>query len=239
MPSRKEKLAAHAEHVLDQFIGLRGKFAVLEPMLFDTVVAGVWGNGKKAQAFATLRNTMVNGCVLDIVNIALDRDERTPNVGKLVAALDDVALIAELREEFAIWKLPPTGVSDPAILRLLRAGEQREEAERSKKFDEFVEAARTGWKELCASPALSSFGTMRDKLIAHSELWHDQGQYRPRDVSTLGLKFGDLGTTIERLEPLVDRLTLIYRNSSYDFATLKAQLLHGRDAFWSGQRPRA
>lgn len=236
MPSRKKKLTEHAAHVLDQFIGLRGKFAVLEPMLFDWTVAARWGSGTRSQAFRTLGNTMLNACILDIVNIALDNDKRTPSITKLMGALDDERLVAELREDFAIWGLRPAGESDPNILRILEAADRHEEEMRRQKFDLLLEDAGTRWQEIVESPVLSGFRSMRDKLIAHNELWHDGSGYRPLDVSTLGLRYGDVKAVIEQIQPLVDCLTLLYRNASYDFPMLIQQLTRARDEFWSGER---
>lgn len=206
---------------------------MLEPMLFDRSVIDQWGSGKRAHGFRILANTLLHTCILDIAKIALDKDKRTPSVAQLVAALEDPAMVAELREEFAIWNLAPISGEDPDVIALLQAAERREEDQRRTQFDELVTSLRLGWEELIASPALASFSTMRDKLIAHSELWHDGASYRPFDVALLGLKFGDLRVVITRLRSLVDLITLVYRNSSFDFEMLDKQLARAQDQFWS------
>lgn len=138
MPRRKPKLKAHAEHLLDLFLGLRGRFAMLEPMLFDRSVIDQWGSGKRAHGFRILANTLLHTCILDIAKIALDKDKRTPSVAQLVAALEDPAMVAELREEFAIWNLAPISGEDPDVIALLQAAERREEDQRRTQFDELV-----------------------------------------------------------------------------------------------------
>jgi hypothetical protein len=233
VPTRTYKLKAHAEHLLDQFLGLRAKFAVLEPMLFDRAVIDSWASGRRAHGFRTLTNMMLHACILDIAKVALDKNKRTPSVAQLVAALAETGVVEQLREEFAIWRLAPTSGDDPAVLELLRAMEMREEETRRAQFDDLVTAVRADWEELLASPALASFAVMRDKLIAHSELWHDGTKYRPLDVSSLRLKFGGLRIVIQRLQVLIDQLTLIYRNSSFDFAMLDEQVKQNSKELWS------
>src|SRR6185437_11616282 len=145
-------------------------------------VAGRWGGGKREPPFRTLVNTMLNACVLDIANIALDEDRRTPSITQLIAALGDSDLVAKFREDFAVWNLQPTGVSSPDVLRVLEEEDRQEVKRRRDRFDQLAEEAVHRWTELEASPTLSSFRKMRDKLIAHNELWHDGTQYRPLDV---------------------------------------------------------
>jgi len=233
VPTRSEKIQAHAEHLLDLFVGLRTTFAMLEPILCDQVVVARWGAGKRASGLRVITNRLLNACVLDIAKIALDKDDRTPSVVTLVQALDDPLLLAEMRESYAIWNLAPTSAEDPDVIRMLQKIERREEEERRAKFDAHVNDVRARWKALGSSQALSSFARMRDKFIAHSELWHNGTKYEPRDISTLGLKLGDVRTVITELQTLVDLLTLIYRNSSFAFDELDQQVISTRDIFWA------
>jgi hypothetical protein len=232
-PSRREKLQAHAEHLLDLFVGLRSTFAMLEPILFDRDVVSRWGTGKRGSGLRVITNRLLNACVLDIAKIALDKDERTPSVSALVQALDEPLLLNELRESYSIWNLPLADDEDPEVIQLLQRVERREEDERRAKFDAHLSDVRRGWNSLESSPALSSFAKMRDKFIAHSELWHNGTRYEPRDISTLGLKLGDVRTVINELQTLVDLITLIYRNSSFAFDELDQQVTATRDAFWA------
>jgi hypothetical protein len=231
-PSQREKAQGHAEHLLDLFIGLRGTYAMLEPLLFDRDVVARWGSGKRAHGFNLLTLNLLHSCVLGIAKIALDNDARTPSVWKLVSSLDHRALVEELREEYALWHLAPTSGEEPEVIDLVQRAERREEAERRVQFNGLVAETRLKWLELQESKALASFVTMRDKLIAHSELLHDGTKYRAVDVRSLGLKFGDLRSVIDALQTLVDRLTLIYRRASFAFDGLDKQLKGARDHFW-------
>ena len=230
-------MQAHAEHLLDLFLGLRGTYAMLDPILFDRVVIDRWGSGKKGPGLQILINALLQACVLGIAKIALDDDPRTPSISKLVAALEDSGLAAELRHAYAVWRLPPTDEDRPEVRAILKKMEQDEEQKRREQFDELVGKMRTGWDQLRDSPSLAGFSKMRDKLIAHSELWHDGKTYRPLDVASLGLKFGDLREVITRLETLVDQINLIYRNSSFAFDALDEQLTATKNHFWLPMHP--
>jgi hypothetical protein len=232
-PTRREKLQAHAEHLLDAFLGLRGTFAMLEPILFERSVVELWGAGKRAQGLHVLTTALFQSCVLAIAKITRDNDERSPSVMKLVTALDADSLAAELREAFAIWNLAPISDYDSNVLALLQTAERREEQKRRIEFDALVQDLRSGWASLGVSPAMKSFGVIRDKLIAHNELWHDGLTYRPLDISTLGLKWSDLRAVINDLQTLIAQITLVYRNTSFAFDALDKQLAAAKTQFWS------
>lgn len=206
---------------------------MVEPILFDHVVIDRWGSGKRAHGLRLLTTTLVQSCVLGIAKIALDKDERTPSVSKLVAALDNDRMIGELREEFAIWHLAPTSGHDPQVIAMLQKMERREEEERRAQFDAHVKQLRADWSELSASATLTSFGIMRDKLVAHNEIWHDGEKYRPAAITSLGLKFGDLRAVIMSLQQLIYLINLVYRNASFDFDMLDKQLDDAKNHFWS------
>jgi hypothetical protein len=205
---------------------------MLEPILFDEATIGRWGSGKRAHGLRLLTTTLVQSCVLGIAKIALDKDERTPSISKLVAALADERMVDGLREEFAIWHLAPTTGDDAEVIALLQKMERREEEERRAQFNRHLAELLAGWSELSASAPLKSFGIMRNKLVAHSEIWHDGEKYRPVDITSLGLKFADLRTVITSLQRLIDLINLIYRNASFDFEMLDKQLNEAKNQFW-------
>lgn len=106
MPSQIEKLEAHASHLLDAFIRLRERYAILEPMLFDQEVVKVHGSGKQAHGFNILRHSLFLSCSQDIAKLSLDSDERTPSVRNIVAKLQDSELCKVLEDRYAIWVIP-------------------------------------------------------------------------------------------------------------------------------------
>jgi hypothetical protein len=232
-PTRLAKLSAHAEHLLDLFIGLREKYALLDPMIFDNTTIQSHGSGSRARGFSMLRNVVSMSCVLDIAKITLDKDDRTPSVSRLVEAIEDQKLRDQLRETFAVRNAVPTTRYTPDVLAAIAAAERRDEEGRRREFDGLVDDLGKRWNALAASDRLASFGTIRDKYLAHAELHHDGGRYRPLDVTSLGLTWEHLKETILELESLVTLVTAVYRSAAFAFGDLDEQLSRTSSAFWA------
>jgi hypothetical protein len=105
MPSQLERIQAHASHLLDAFIHLRERYALLEPMRHADVQK-LCGSGHQLLGFQILRNALFLSCVQDIVKLSLDKDKRTPSLHNLVQKLTDASVHTKLRERFAVWSIP-------------------------------------------------------------------------------------------------------------------------------------
>ena len=232
MPSRREKVAAHAEHLLDAFLRLRATYAVLDPLLFNQTLAARWRTGPAAHGRHILLNTVLYSCVLEASKLTLDKDPRTPSLQSLDTALDDAPFRAELREAYAVLNLY-IEEDDPEVLRLLRESEKRDDEKRRQDFDALVKRFRAGWRFLRDSPTLKAFEILRDKVIAHNEIRHDGSTYRTFDVASLDLKFGDLRAVVQALEPIVDSANLLFRAASFDFEESDQQLRSAGEQFWA------
>jgi hypothetical protein len=153
MPTQFEKVEAHASHLLDAFIRLRERYAMLEPMLFDPDVPKQWGSGARARGFSTLRHSLFLSCAQDIAKLSVDADARTPSIKNLVTALEDASLCKTLREKYAIWEIPRTDtLMDPEIVAAIKRIELRRQAERSAQFDEILQRLRLNWAVLEVEP---------------------------------------------------------------------------------------
>ena len=96
-----DKLKARAEHLLDLFIALRERFAMLQPLAFDAELAKTIGSGPSARGHLILRNTLLQGCILDLVKLTLDNDPRTPSVTNVMATLEDSDVRHLLLKDYA------------------------------------------------------------------------------------------------------------------------------------------
>ncbi len=235
-PTRLDRLRAQAEHLLDLFVGLREKYALVDPMIFDELVAHAWGNGRRARGYEVLRYTLFNSCVLDLCKISVDPDDRSPSVEKFAAALDDEQLRDQLREMAAQLQIVPRDGIPADVHQLLQLAEQRDEEDRRRTFDTEVEEFRAAWRAFNQSPALSACVTLRDKLVAHSELHHDGERYKRLDVAHLGLQWGDLKALLQRLQMLVELVGHLFRQSSFAWDMLDEQLAAVIGPFWQLHR---
>jgi hypothetical protein len=234
MPSQIEKLEAHTSHLLDGFLILRERYAMLDPMLFDQEVIRSRGSQGQARGFRLLRNSLFLACAEDISKLSLDSDARTPSIKKIVSVLDDVSLRDELRERYAIRRIPVgEEESDPDIMAALKHMEQTDEAKRRQQFDDYYNRLTDMWNALSGSRALKAFQTVRDKVTAHTEVQFVNGEYKSVDIGALGLKWKDLKETIATMQELIKLLNDLIRNASFAWELLDQQLSKASAGFWS------
>ena len=232
MPSRVDKLRGHAEHLLDGFLGLREKYAMLDRMLFDHELVKRWGSGPKGRGFKILRNALYLSCVQEIAKLSADTADRAPSVRNFVGALADPSLRTELRENYSVWHIGTLAEQDPEVASLLKEMELKKQEERRLRFDEHYAQLSQTWSSFSASSKLQSFVTIRDKLSAHTDVHFIDGKYVLLDVRTLGLKWGDIKYALDSLQQMVDLVNLLVRNASFAWDMLDEQLHEAAVGFW-------
>jgi hypothetical protein len=233
MPTQIEKLEAYAGHLLDQFLSLRERHAILEPMLFQPELTKRRSSGRQARGFLILRQSLFFTCVQDMAKLSLDRDKRTPSLHNLIPPLTDAHLRAELRERFAIWRIPPPeDETDLEVIAALKRIELREESERRKQFDDLHAEATALWSTLSSSPELNAFVTIRDKVSAHTEVRHVADKYQLIDIGALGIKWGALRQVLDQMQRLVELVGLLIRNAGFAWDSLDEQLAKAARDFW-------
>lgn len=234
MPSQFEKLEAHSSHLLDAFIQLRERYAMLEPMLFDPDVPKLRGSGAQARGFMTLRHSLFLSCAQDIAKLSLDSDKRTPSIKNLMTSLENRDLCKILRENYAMWVVPSIEAeTDPEIIAALQRMELREQAERRIEFDEILVRARRNWSALAVEPYLSGFLSIRDKVSAHTEILLVADKYQFVDIATLDIKWSDMRLAISVMQSIVEDLGLAIRNAGFAWDMLDKQLNKASKAFWA------
>jgi hypothetical protein len=236
MLTQIEKLEAYADHLLDGFIGLREKYAMLEPMLFDTKVRNFWDSYAQAWGFGILRYTLFLSCVQDIANLTLDSDPRTPSIRNIAYSLGNSSLRDQLRERYAVWGSPlAESERDPEILAALEKERQREKSKRRTQFDEHYARLLYLWGSLSGSPVLGTFKTLRDKAAAHNEVHLVSGEYRLVDIDTLGIRWKDLKDlkeTITTMQQVVQLIGFLVRDADFPWSRFDDQLTKAAAGFW-------
>ena len=139
----------------------------------------------------------------------------------------------ELREQFAVWKIPTMeDETEPEILEALRRIELREGVERREQFDKLYCEATALWEDLSTNGAVKAFRTVRDKVSAHTEVRLVVDKYQFVDIGTLGIKWGDLRSTIQRMQRLVELIGMLVRRSGFAWDMLDEQLSMASEGFW-------
>lgn len=234
MPSDLEKLQAHAAHLLDGFLGLREKYAMLEPMLFNRLVVKDCGAGLRARGFNILKNTLFLTCVQEIVKLTLDSDKCAPSIKNIVNTLERSELRRKLRELYSVCYIdPPVGEVDPQILDALATRSRCEQAKRETEFNAHYKELVRVWEIVSSSKTTTAFKTIRDKVSAHTDVHLVEGQYKLIDISKLDIKWKDLRQTMESLQELVVLIGFIVRSSSFAWDSLDSQLEKAATGFWN------
>jgi hypothetical protein len=227
------KLRARAEHLLDLFIALRERFAVLRPLAFDEELTERVGGGPPARGRFILQNALLQHCIVDVVKVSVDTSERSPSAANIMSVLAQEEIRQWLRKDFSTVP-PPINVGDdpltPGELEEILEGERDE---LRAKFDQTWERLSERWMGLERDVRLDRFKSWRDKLIAHSDLHRLDGEYRLTDLSKLGLKWGDLGDLIAELQEVVSDIQALTRSAGFAWEMLDEQLEAAATGFWS------
>ena len=234
MPTQIEKLEAYASHLLDAFILLRERYAILAPMLFDKDVVARHGAKDRGRGYNILLNALFLSCAQDIAKLTMDQDDRAPSIHNLVRALTDAKLREEFRTRYASWAISPLNEEDPEVLAALQKMQVKEQAERAEQFDKLYCELTELWAQLSTSSEMKSFKTIRDKISAHTEVRLSADKYQFVDVSKLGLKWGDLRKTVETMQRAVELLGLLVRNAGFAWEMLDEQLDTASTNYWNG-----
>ncbi len=238
MPTQIEKLEAHASHLLDAFIGLRERYEMLDPMLFNEEVPKLYGSSKQARGFLILRHSLFLSCAQDIAKLSLDADKRTPSILNLMTDLNNLTLLNSLREKFVIWHTPLIEPeTDPEIIEALKRMDLREESERRAQFDMLFIQAKNEWAALSTNPFMNGFSTIRNKVSAHTEVQYIVDKYQFVDISSLGIKWSDMRKAIGLMQSIVELLGLLIRNTGFAWDMLDEQLSKASNSFWEPANP--
>ena len=233
MPSQIDKLEALASHLLDGFLQLRQRYALLEPMLFNQNVVRTRGSGKQTRGFNTLRFSLFLGCIQDIAKYSSDRYPGTPSIYNVVSQLEDTPLRNSLRERYSRWRIPlAEEEGDPQVIEALKRMEVREESERRIEFDSNYQTLLSSWNKLSAMPSIDAFRTIRDKITAHTEIRFVADKYQPVDIGMLGVKWGDLKVAILEMQESVEMIGLIVRNAGFAWDMFERQIAEAAKGFW-------
>ena len=234
MPTQIEKIEAHAGHLLDAFLALRERYAMLDPLLFDQVVCAARCSGRQWRGLVALRTTLFLSCAQDIAKLATDSDERAPSLCNIAFALRDEELAAALKARYAAWVVPSIeNETDPEIAEALRLLEIDERAGRADEFDRHLRDLLALVSGLADSPEVKAFRTIRDKVTAHTEIRFVADKYQLLDISALGLKWREIAPTIASLQQAVALVGMVVRNAGFAWESLDKQLSEMAGEFWT------
>lgn len=233
MSTQLIKIVAHSSHLLTFFIQLRERYALLHPMLFAEHVPKQYGSWAQARGFAILKSSLFLSCCQDIAKLATDNYDKTPSISKIMAALDDPFVRHQFRTRYGQGRSScAEDESDPGMAEVYRRMALEDEVRDGLEFDaKYTEAAGL-WSKLSTSASLKSFRQIRDQVTAHTELKFTDGEYKPVDIAALGIKWGDLKSTIESMQHLVELIGQLVRDAGFAWESLDRMLAKAGNDFW-------
>lgn len=185
-----KKKKGHLNHITLAFHGLKEKYHLLEPMLFDKKLAQKHNN----HGFVVIRQSLFFSCVIDIVNI-VKKGNKNPSIQEISDIFDSKEIMKTLHDDIVYFE---------AFKGIKRLEEQQSVA-----FQKNVKITSELVKKFLELDKYKSSLSIRDKRIAHLELKEKHGEYELLDISTLGLQWGDLKEIIYKLEIIIVNLNII------------------------------
>lgn len=231
MKKRLEKLISYTEHLLDAFLGLAQKTAVFLPLVGNSKVISIYASGHRAEGFNVLRFALFSSCAQDVIKLTLDNDKRTPSVTNVMFMLADERIRHELRKRYSEWRLPREPGSKLNEEDLLKY-EQQQQARLAGEFDQTFTELQEAWNDFNAQSWVEGLRKLRDKNTSHLEITKTDEGYKPVAIESLGLKWGDLGESVNRLEGLVLKVNALSRQAGFAMEDAKAQFDRTATAFW-------
>lgn len=165
------KVQGHASALLDLYLRLAEKNALLQKLVFDHSLVTKLSGKRSQHGVATLQHTLYLSCAQDIAKITFDRGRRAPSLGNIVRTLKDGKTKKQLERNFAVWEEPDyRSYSDPAIVEALKRIDLRVSEERIEQFMQLFKELKTLSTSIFACPTFKAFKTVRDKITAHTEI---------------------------------------------------------------------
>lgn len=230
---QQDKLVAHPSHLLTALLQLRERYAMLHPMLFDERVPKQYGSYKQARGFAILKSSLFLSCCQDIAKLTIDSSTNAPSLKRSVEGLMDSGMLAKCKARY-IEDRPIFDGDDkpePDLVEVYWSIHASEREARSKEFDSKYVQLLTAWEAFSNSPLSNSFRVVRDKVTAHTELKGDD--YKPIDISTLGIKWGNLKTVISEMQVIVELLNNLIRDAGFAWESFDGMVEKAALGFWS------
>jgi len=221
------KLDGHIQGLLDSFVGLKTKYAYLDPMLFNSGVCKKYGRKNKGNGFETIRNALFFDCIQDIVKLSFDDDCRTPSLINFIKNIENDQTISLIKEKYTEPRFI-TGLSKEELLNY----QIKEKQEKDQEFQRDVNLLLNDWKKYKNEEYVSGFNNIRDKIQAHLELKLVDGNYSRIDISKLNLKWDDPKKAIFAMQNMINILNGLIRRAEYAFRILDEQNTYYVNAYW-------
>ena len=226
------KLKAHTEHLLDGFITLRERYAMLRPMLHNKDVVKNKGSKKQYHGFIVIRNTLFLSCCQLIANLCFDKDHRCPSIIQIITILENATIRNILKSAYALPRCVISDDDKPEILELWKRIEAEDQHKLRIEFDSNYNELLLLWSQFKVSKPAASLADIRNKVAAHSDISLINGEYKLFDISALNLKWDDILETVNTMQKIIELINLIVRSSGFAWEYFDKNLDKKVNDYW-------
>ena len=227
------KVAAHWTHLLTSFVELRGRYALLHPMLFTERVAEQYGSLDQRRGFGILRDTLFLFCCQDIAKMLWDDHKTTPSILRLMQKLHRVEVRSALRQQNIINRSEVNREEQEATFAALHEEKAAQEgAAGVAQFDKSYEEINLLWQDLSSTKLLSDFKIIRDRITAHTHLQVTNGRYEAVTLASTEIKSSDLKATIDKIQHLLTLIGHLVKDADFTWDYVDRSLTAAGDRFW-------
>jgi hypothetical protein len=232
MREQLQKLQGHTSNLLNSFVQLRDRYALLHPMLVDERISAHYRGSRQERGYAVLLSTLFLDCCHDLANICFDHHEKTASIRNLTLALNDINLRRYICKQHSSVRLM-TEICNAedwvaAMYKKSAATDAMTYAALfEKRFDEF----NVMWAAFQNSPTHQNIKTIRDQITAHTELRRVNGEYRAVDITEQSFEWEHLKPTIETIQTFVTKLSGLIRDADIAWESFE-RVINSTAHFW-------
>lgn len=232
MREQLQKLQGHITNLLNSFVQLRDRYALLHPMLVDERISARYRGSRQERGYAVLLSTLFLDCCHDLANICFDEHDKTASIRNLIIAFNDINLRRYIYKQHSSARLMTEicGAEDwvAAVYNKSAATDAMEHAALfEKRFHEFT----VEWTAFENSPTHKNIKTIRDKITAHTELRRVNGQYRAVEITEQSFEWEHLKPTIETIQTFVTKLTGLIMDADIAWESFD-RVINSTGHFW-------
>lgn len=231
-----EKYEFVIQTIVNNYFVAHQKVFLLQPLLEDEELFGLWNHTHGVNAVEALRMTLYTAVLSDMRAILFDGDKRTASLEHVIESLRNKQFSMAVRENYI--QPPPSKVlghdDDLEMQELIeRSGREMHLKTASEQFDRLLPETIQAFDELKSSELAERVDTARSKIISHKEFKTIDGERRLYNPEDFGLKWGDAKEIVEMSEVIIFNVNLLINCSSYDLESFFSAHKLSADSFWS------
>ena len=230
-PTDIDKARGYSDLLLSAFLQMKQRYAMLHPMLFVPHVPQQYGSYEQQRGFEVIKESLFLLCAQEISKLSRDGSPKTPCISKLIGQLQGADLRRQLRNRYCDEQGDSVEPEDhPEVLQAIKRLNKANKVKRGLEFDAMFDEAVELWAKLSATT--DKFKALRDQVSAHNEIQLRMGKYERFDIEEFGISWGELKSTIDRMQEIIVLLGRLIRCSEFAWDHFERLVEKSANGFW-------